>query len=63
MLSVNYAECRKQAHYAVCRYAEYRYAECRYAECHGAVVEHSTHHPEGEGSSPITAISTKIMNI
>jgi hypothetical protein len=28
-----------------------------------AVVEHSIHHPEGEGSSPTTAISTKIMNI
>ncbi len=28
MLSVNYAECRKQAHYAECHYAEYRYAEC-----------------------------------
>ncbi len=29
MLSVNYAECRKQAHYAECHYAECRYAECR----------------------------------
>ncbi len=41
MLSVNYAECRKQAYYeefyyAECRYAECRYAECRYAECLGA---------------------------
>jgi hypothetical protein len=36
MLSVNYAECRKQVHYAECRYAECRYAECRYAECRGA---------------------------
>jgi hypothetical protein len=41
MLSVNYAECLKQAHfgecrYAECRYAECLYAECRYAECHGA---------------------------
>jgi hypothetical protein len=33
MLSVIYAECRKQAHYAECRYAECRYAECRYADC------------------------------
>ncbi len=31
MLSVNYAECHKQAHYAECRYAECRYAECRRA--------------------------------
>jgi hypothetical protein len=31
MLSVNYAECRKQVHYAECRCAK-----CRYAECHGA---------------------------
>jgi hypothetical protein len=37
MLSVNYAECRKKAHYAECHYAVCRYAECRYAECHGAV--------------------------
>ncbi len=29
MPSVNYAECRKQAHYAECRYAECRYAEYR----------------------------------
>ncbi len=36
MLSVNYAEYRKQAHYAECRHVECRYAECRYAECHGA---------------------------
>ncbi len=33
MLSVNYAECRKQAHYAECHYAE-----CRHAECRGAVA-------------------------
>jgi hypothetical protein len=33
VLSVIYAECRKQAHYAECRYAECHYAECRYAEC------------------------------
>ncbi len=32
MLSVIYAECRKQAHDAECHYAE-----CRYAECRGAV--------------------------
>ncbi len=32
MLSVNYAQCCKQAHYAECRYAE-----CRYAECRGAL--------------------------
>ncbi len=38
MLSVIYAECRKQAHYAGCRYAECSYAECRYAECRGAIV-------------------------
>jgi hypothetical protein len=36
MLSVIYAECRKQAHYAECHYAECCYAECRYAECRGA---------------------------
>jgi len=29
MLSVNYAECRKQAVYAECRFAECRYAERR----------------------------------
>jgi hypothetical protein len=54
MLSVNYAECRTQAHYAVCRCGK-----CSYAKCRGAVVEHSTHHPEGEGSNPTTAISTE----
>jgi hypothetical protein len=42
MLSVNYAECLKQVHYAgfryaECRYVEWRYAKCRYAECRGAV--------------------------
>ncbi len=26
-ICVNYAECRKQVHYAECRYAECRYAE------------------------------------
>jgi len=31
ILSVAYAECRKQAQYAECHYAE-----CRYVECHGA---------------------------
>jgi hypothetical protein len=36
MLSVNYAECRKQTYYAGCRYAECHYAECRYADCRGA---------------------------
>jgi hypothetical protein len=36
VLSVAYAECRKQAHYAKCHYAECRHAECRYAECHCA---------------------------
>jgi hypothetical protein len=36
MLSVNYAECRKQAHYAECQYPESRYADCCYAECRGA---------------------------
>jgi hypothetical protein len=34
---VNYAECRKQAHYAECRCAVCRYAECRWAECRGAI--------------------------
>ncbi len=47
MLSVNYAQCHKQAyyaesHYVECRkqayYAECRNAECRYAECCGAIV-------------------------
>jgi len=32
MLSVVYAEFRKQAHYGECHYAECRYAECRGAE-------------------------------
>jgi hypothetical protein len=36
ILSANYAECRKQAHYAECHYAECRYAQRRYAECRGA---------------------------
>ncbi len=35
MLSVIYAECRKQAHYAECHYAECRYAECRSALSRG----------------------------
>ncbi len=35
MLSVNHAECRKQAHYAECHYAKCRYAECRYAKYRG----------------------------
>jgi hypothetical protein len=39
MLSVNYAECRKQAQYAEFRYAKCRYAECRYAECHGTLFD------------------------
>jgi hypothetical protein len=29
MPSVNYAEFRKQAHYAECHFAECRYAKCR----------------------------------
>ncbi len=29
MLSVNFAECRKQVQYAECRYAECHYTECR----------------------------------
>jgi hypothetical protein len=29
MLSVNYAECHKQAHYAKCCCAEFHHAECR----------------------------------
>ncbi len=37
MVSENFTECRKQAHYAECRYAECRYAECRFAEHIGAV--------------------------
>ncbi len=36
MLSVNYINFRKWAHYAECHYAECRYAECHYAECRGA---------------------------
>ncbi len=36
MLIVNYAECRKQTHYAECRYVE-----CRYAKCRGAKTEAS----------------------
>ncbi len=36
MLSVNYAECHKQAYYAECHCAECRYTECHYAECSGA---------------------------
>ncbi len=38
MLSVNYAECRKQAHWAECCYAECRYTVCRYAECRGDLL-------------------------
>jgi len=41
MLSVNYAECRKQAHYAESRYAECHYAGCRYAECRGVLLTSS----------------------
>jgi hypothetical protein len=33
MITVNYAECRKQTYYAECPYAE-----CRYAECRGANI-------------------------
>ncbi len=33
MLSVNYAECLKQAHYVGYRYGECRYVEWRFAEC------------------------------
>jgi hypothetical protein len=39
MLSVDYAECRKQTHYAECYNAECHYghyAKYHYAECHGA---------------------------
>jgi hypothetical protein len=39
MLSVNYAECHKPAHYD-----EFRYAECRYAECRGAAKMYSLNH-------------------
>ncbi len=35
MLSVIYAECRKEARTAESHYAEFRYAECRYVECRG----------------------------
>jgi hypothetical protein len=38
MLSVHYAECRINAHYAVCHYTECHYAECRYAECRGTQI-------------------------
>ena len=44
MLSVNYAECRKQSHYAECRYAECRYAECSYADCHYAECHYAECH-------------------
>jgi hypothetical protein len=37
MLSVVYAECLKQTHYAECHYAECRYAKCHFAEIHGAL--------------------------
>ncbi len=37
MLSVVYATCRKETHYAERRYAECRYAKCRYTECRGAL--------------------------
>jgi hypothetical protein len=36
MLSVIYAECRKQAHYVVCPHAECHYAEWCYDDCLGA---------------------------
>jgi hypothetical protein len=36
MLSVNYAECCEQVHYAECSYAKCHYAECRYAKYHYA---------------------------
>ncbi len=36
MLSVVYADCRKQINYATRYYAECRYTECRYVECPGA---------------------------
>jgi hypothetical protein len=38
MLSVIYAECRKQGHYAECYYDECCYDECCYAECHLCLV-------------------------
>jgi hypothetical protein len=44
MLSVVYAECRKQKHYAVCRYVECRYAECHYAACHYAECQYAECH-------------------
>jgi hypothetical protein len=36
-VTINYAECRKQAHYGECHYAECHYAEYCYAECRGAI--------------------------
>ncbi len=36
MLSVVYAECRKQTHHAVYRYSECQCDVCRHAECNGA---------------------------
>ncbi len=42
MLSIIYAECREQAHYAQCLYAE-----CRYAECRGAHYSKCLRFPKG----------------
>ncbi len=39
MLSVIYAECRKETHFAECHYAENHYVECHYAMCHCAVAK------------------------
>jgi hypothetical protein len=37
MLSVNYAEGRKQPHDVECCYAKCHFTECHYAECRGAL--------------------------
>jgi hypothetical protein len=37
MLSVIYADCRRQTRYAECRYSQCRYARCHCAECRGAL--------------------------
>jgi hypothetical protein len=39
MLTVIYAECRKQTLNAQFRYAECRYAECRNAKCRDATLD------------------------
>ncbi len=51
-LSVVYAECYKQIHYAECRYAECHYAECRYAECHYAEYRGASRTKPGPSFQP-----------